>query len=81
LQSEDNGWLRDAQCVGAPHELFFPVIQGVHRWDEGKEICASCSVTKECLAIAMPLEDTEDRWGIFGGLNPAERSELRRKKK
>jgi hypothetical protein len=48
-----------------------------NRYEQAKEICASCEVKVDCLNIVIGLEDLEDRWGVFGGLTPAERSNLR----
>ena len=73
-------WIKQAACVGAPNFIFFPEQLTNNRWDKAKQICAVCNVRTECLALVMRLEDGEDKWGVFGGLNPAERSDLRWKK-
>jgi WhiB family redox-sensing transcriptional regulator len=70
-------WLDKAQCVGAPIEIFFPTSMANDRWEAGKAVCATCEVKKQCLELVLRLEHLEDRWGIFGGLTPAERSNIR----
>lgn len=73
-------WWEQAACVGLPIDLFFPESMSIHKWDEGKKVCEVCPVRQECLDLAMDVDELEDRWGIFGGLSPSERLELRRKK-
>lgn len=73
-------WRDKAACLGLPNEIFFPTSMSIHKWDEGKSICAECPVTKECLELALSRDELEDRWGIFGGLSPAERLEERDKR-
>lgn len=71
------GWRRDAACVGRDPELFYPVDEDTHqvaRIDRAKQVCAGCPVQRVCLADAMACEDPEMRWGVVGGLSPAERS-------
>jgi hypothetical protein len=43
-------------------------------------VCAMCPVRKECLALVIDLQSTDDKWGMFGGLTPYERKMKRRKK-
>jgi WhiB family redox-sensing transcriptional regulator len=59
--------------------VFFPPPQ-FERKDEklererrAKEICASCSVKRECLDYAISIRENH---GIWGGLNEAERRPL-----
>ena len=46
-------------------------------------ICAYCSVRQQCLDLVIGLDEDCDRWGVFGGMTPAQRrvhrDELRRK--
>ena len=72
-------WREDAACVGADTEIFFPSGRGSveERWDTAKAICATCTVRKQCLGLVIDLEEHDDRWGVFGGLSPMERRELR----
>jgi hypothetical protein len=43
------------------------------RWDAAKLICKKCTVKKQCLKLVIDLPEDDDRWGVFGGLSPADR--------
>jgi WhiB family redox-sensing transcriptional regulator len=66
-----NHQLRDAACRGTDTELYFP--------DDGEpgELalarCAGCQARLACLALALRTEDSDPRYGWFGGLGPADR--------
>lgn len=64
-------------------ELFFPFIPvgRVGIYDEGKAVCARCTVRPRCLALAEEFVPHGDRYGLFGGLTPTERRLARQKKK
>ena len=56
--------------------LFFPDLQrGGEHQSIAKSVCAACSVREECLEYAL---DTNQQWGIWGGLLPRERRRIRR---
>lgn len=75
-------WREDALCLDAPMEVFFPHRNNAEdRWDAAKAYCKNCTVKKQCLALVMTLEEHDDRWGVFGGLNPMERRVLRDKQR
>jgi hypothetical protein len=66
-------WRDDAACVRLPltviDRLFFPSPEAQANgdaWEEGKAICDSCPVRKECLATAQ-------HYGLWGGEDPADR--------
>lgn len=42
--------------------------------------CRECPVRVDCLEYAMTLENTNGRWGIYGGLRPAERAQLQKQR-
>ncbi|WP_308190942.1 WhiB family transcriptional regulator [Pseudonocardia terrae] len=70
-------WMARAACRDVDPEVFFPVAEsGPLREQEvtrAKEICAGCPVRSQCLAwafYALP-------YGVAGGLDADERSELR----
>lgn len=72
-------WRGRAACRGKPSHWFFPErSQGAQPYKRGKEICANCSVKEECLALAEEFLSTGDKYGLFGGLTPAERRVARR---
>lgn len=66
-------WASRALCAGADPELFFP--PGDDRASEARHICAICPVRGECLAYAITADEP---FGIWGGLDPHERENLRR---
>jgi WhiB family redox-sensing transcriptional regulator len=68
-------WAERAACVGRDVEEFF--TESRHRVQEIKNLCAVCTVREQCLTEAMRAEDTS-RYGIYGGLTPAERNDLAR---
>ena len=79
-------WREDALCVGQPLEVFFASqTLAEDRWDKAKAICTNCTVKKQCLKLVIDLPEDDDRWGVFGGLSPADRrvkrDQIRRAKK
>lgn len=71
-----DGWRYAAACLDVDPEIFYPVDE---RPDSptvaaAKRVCAGCPVRKVCLADVMVGEDPARRWGITGGLTPAERA-------
>jgi len=75
-------WFADAACSGAPTDLWFPFIgntgggvaaataRRVEAEAAAKAVCAECPVRAECLEHAITHQE---RFGIWGGLNPVER--------
>ena len=76
-------WSEDAACRGKAASVFFPDhrVLNDHRYDEAMAICANCTVRQDCLEMVIVLEDTDDRWGVFGGLTPPQRAKLRKELK
>lgn len=70
---EDQAWKRDAVCSSADPDAFFPSSGEDQRAQ--KKICGTCPVKAQCLQEAL---DNDERWGIWGGLGPAERRRMRR---
>lgn len=66
-------WKEDALCVGKPLEVFFPSTLAEDRWDAAKVVCKQCTVKTQCLKLVINLPEDDDRWGVFGGLSPADR--------
>ena len=66
-------WRAFAACEGMDPDLFFPVTEDEEA--APKAVCQRCPVAEECLAYAMTKGE---KWGIWGGLTPKERSQLRR---
>jgi WhiB family redox-sensing transcriptional regulator len=67
-------WADGGNCAGVDPEIFFP-----HRGDSAdlaRAVCRGCPVASECLSYAI---DTDQRFGIWGGLTPAQRRRLVRR--
>ncbi len=67
-------WQESALCAQTDPEAFFPDKGGSTR--EAKRICSRCDVRTECLAYAL---DTNERFGVWGGLSERERRRLQRR--
>lgn len=66
---------RDALCVGADPELWFPIgVPGSPGYEAlaapARALCALCPVARECVEWAIRTGSND---GIFGGLDPVER--------
>lgn len=70
------GWQERALCRRADPSLFFPAQGGSDR--AGRDVCARCPVREECLSVALA---NDERFGIWGGLNGAERRAERRRRR
>jgi WhiB family transcriptional regulator, redox-sensing transcriptional regulator len=68
------GWAARALCVGADPEDSFP--SGYDPAIEARAICAACPARGQCLAYAITADE---RFGIWGGLDPRQRRTLRRR--
>lgn len=62
-------WMAHAACAGQDREAWFPEVGSSA--DAPKRICATCTVRADCLAWGLSEE-----FGIFGGLNRADRKKL-----
>lgn len=79
--SSDTSWRDQAECTGADTELFYRQDDELTdrsktlkiRERAAKAYCNDCPVKAECLQDAI---ETEEMYGIRGGLNPKERWEL-----
>ena len=65
-------WWEQAACRGMPTDLFFP--HG-NDYEPGKLICAKCTVRDECLENELSFDMSNH--GLFGGLTPAERWDIK----
>lgn len=74
-------WRTQAACRGEDAELFFPnhPVHGDKRgaYKAPRRIRRPCPVKTQCLDLVIGLSDTADTWGMFGGLTPAQRREVR----
>ena len=60
-------WAQQAICHGEDPEIFFPSHGDPAT--EARQVCLDCPVRPECLEYAI----TADEWGIWGGLDRAQR--------
>ena len=63
----------DALCAQVGGDLFFPEQGGSTL--EARRFCHDCEVEADCLGYALA---NDERFGIWGGLSPAERRKLHR---
>lgn len=76
-------WVTRAACSDHPTNIFFPEskVPGgreapkKHDWDKAKRVCARCPVMAECRR-----DHLGETWGVWGGLDPEQRKELRTKR-
>jgi len=67
-------WWHHAACIDAGNDDFFPVDTRYAKvWTSARLYCSACPVKAQCLAAALTVDETIDKWGMFGGMTPAER--------
>jgi WhiB family redox-sensing transcriptional regulator len=80
------GWVRPswwsaAACRGQGVARFFPVTaKGGHdarAEAEARLVCASCPVVASCLEVALSVQTSVDRFGVYGGTDWRQRQVLR----
>jgi len=79
--TDETDWRDGAACVVADPDLFFPISSGgISRVQErrAKAFCAICRVRQQCLAFAL---ETQQVYGIWGGLGERERARLMRRRR
>lgn len=69
-------WAARARCADVDPEVFFP--PGDDPATEARRTCRQCPVRDDCLEYAL---DAGEQYGIWGGLDPAERRNLRRRQR
>jgi WhiB family redox-sensing transcriptional regulator len=76
-------WQEEAACRAYENILFFGPEQGEsdierqNREARAKAICHQCPVIEPCLEFAM---ETNQKYGIWGGLSDKERASLKRRR-
>jgi WhiB family redox-sensing transcriptional regulator len=68
-------WNWDAACKGEPSDLFFQPYN-VPDARDGRLICCSCPVQRDCLIDALRINDQD---GVRGGFLPRERRRTMRR--
>lgn len=61
-------WVRRAACRGSNTSLFFG--DDPDQILAAKAVCQKCPVVRECRDYAR---DTQEKYGVYGGLTPRER--------
>lgn len=71
-------WRHQAACLGHNPEIWFPIGDGEHRefLPVALGYCQPCPVRTACLSWAM---DTDQRYGVWGGMTEGQRDNLRRR--
>lgn len=81
--TEFEDWREQAACRDYPNTLFFGDDQGESeierqaREARAKAVCQRCPVIEPCLEFAM---ETNQKYGIWGGLTDKERASLKRRR-
>lgn len=74
VDKRSSDWRERALCSQTDPEAFHPEKGGSTK--AAKKVCESCDVREECLQWAL---DTNERFGIWGGLSERERRKLSKK--
>ncbi len=75
----DPDWRTRAACRDEDPELFFPLgtsTPALLQEGRAKVVCWSCSVRPACLRWSL---DTQQEYGVWGGVDEHERRELTRR--
>ncbi len=73
-------WREHAACRDADISAFFEDDEyKTQRYSRAMLICRKCPVSSECLAEALRTEGRGTRFGLRGGLTPAQRENLWRR--
>lgn len=71
-------WRDRAACLDEDPETFFPIGESsqadLDTTRKAKAVCLRCDVREKCLQWAL---ETDQRWGIWGGLTERERKKLK----
>ena len=72
-------WRDRANCISMDTKVFFPRdAREPDAYTAARAVCSMCAVRKQCLAMVIDLESTDDKWGMFGGKTPLERRVMRK---
>ena len=68
-----DSWMYSAACRDSHPDTCFPENEEPHLYAVAKRLCEECPVVGFCLEIGL-----DDKWGMWGGLDPIEREKLRK---
>jgi WhiB family redox-sensing transcriptional regulator len=74
MRLREISWAGRGACRTSDPELFFPTGTSAEEAVEAKQVCATCPVLAECRSYAIRHAEPD---GIWGGLTPKERRNLR----
>lgn len=66
-QTQTQTWQSQARCRGEDPELFYPVSTDPLEAKPAQQVCAQCPVQLQCHDYA---QDTNQRYGVWGGRTP-----------
>ena len=69
--SPPDGWQHHAECISHDPDTCYPENDEPHLFAIAKKMCEECPVVGFCLEIGI-----DDKWGVWGGLDPIERYKL-----
>ena len=69
--SRPDGWQHHANCLDSHPDTCFPDDDEQYLFDMAKRLCEECPVVGFCLELGL-----DERWGVWGGLDPKERYKL-----
>ena len=69
--SPPDGWQHHAECILHDPDTCYPENDEPHLFAIAKKMCEECPVIGFCLEIGI-----DDKWGVWGGLDPIERFKL-----
>ncbi len=76
MEGEAGNWQDSALCLEFNGDMWFP--EKGESPAAAKLLCGRCDVRAECLELAL---DTNEQFGIWGGLSAEERRGLRRRRR
>lgn len=65
-----------ANCIGTDGDSFFPEQPSISPKSLPLRVCAACDIMEECKEYAI----LHERHGIWGGTNPTQREEHRKRR-
>lgn len=69
-------WVNEAGCYDQPIEVFYPPEDDPKAtYKVARSLCERCPVRLPCLDYAL---ETGEKWGMWGGLTPEERTREKR---
>ena len=77
LNDREQDWKEQAACKGMDRSIFFPALGYNQHSKVAIKICKTCPVKQRCTEFAI---NNKIAFGIWGGLNPNQRQQLKLRK-